>query len=324
MKRVAIVGAGISGSACAGVLKSENFQVEVFDKARGMGGRMTTRRIDPFQFDLGAQYIFFSSARFKRVLETWADQGIVKAWCPVMNRFANQRFFTAGEALKGYVPVPSMNQLVKHLLQDQFLHADSKITAIKKNGGLWSLDSKGQVFSGFHIIILTMPAPQIIPLIKSSNQEAYGLAKVSYRPCWSVQLGFDKKLPLGFDAATVNDDMVSWMARNTSKPDRPPHESWIIHTAAAWSRKHLEADHGEILSLVVGRFQRLCKINLEPAVANAHRWRYSRVSHPLNIPFLYDEGRGLGLCGDFCSGDSVEHAYLSGIQLAEHLNQQVK
>ena len=51
-KRIAIIGAGISGLTLANRLNS-TFEVVVLEKSRGIGGRMATRQAEPFAFDHG-------------------------------------------------------------------------------------------------------------------------------------------------------------------------------------------------------------------------------------------------------------------------------
>ncbi|MGQ9725173.1 MAG: hypothetical protein ACUVVU_07465 [Tepidimonas sp.] len=53
-----------------------------------------------------------------------------------------------------------------------------------------------------------------------------------------------------------------------------------------------------------------------PAYAVAHRWRYAQTQRQLGKACLWDEGRGLGLCGDWCVGHRVKSAFLSGLELA--------
>ena len=55
MVDIAIIGAGLSGLIAANKLNHIS-SVEVFEKSRGVSGRMATRNSDPFFFDHGAQY----------------------------------------------------------------------------------------------------------------------------------------------------------------------------------------------------------------------------------------------------------------------------
>ncbi|MFM2034129.1 MAG: hypothetical protein RJA32_764, partial [Pseudomonadota bacterium] len=55
-KTVAVIGAGISGAACAFELQSLGFEVQVYEKSRGASGRLSTRRTETWSADHGAQY----------------------------------------------------------------------------------------------------------------------------------------------------------------------------------------------------------------------------------------------------------------------------
>ena len=50
MKRIAIIGAGMSGLTVANQLK-DIAKVELFEKSRGVSGRMSTRYAESYQFD---------------------------------------------------------------------------------------------------------------------------------------------------------------------------------------------------------------------------------------------------------------------------------
>jgi oxygen-dependent protoporphyrinogen oxidase len=56
-KRIAVVGAGISGLTCAYELQKAGFDVTVFEKRDFVGGRMSTRTKDGLPFDLGANHL---------------------------------------------------------------------------------------------------------------------------------------------------------------------------------------------------------------------------------------------------------------------------
>ena len=78
---VAVVGAGISGLICARTLADHGLSVVVWEKSRGAGGRMATRRSgEMLRFDHGAQYFTVRDERFQRYVGAWLQDGIVAPW----------------------------------------------------------------------------------------------------------------------------------------------------------------------------------------------------------------------------------------------------
>jgi renalase len=77
--RIGIVGAGMAGLACAEGVTRRGDDVVLFDKGRGAGGRMSTRRIatsaGEAYFDHGAQYFTVRDAAFGQRVEAWISQG---------------------------------------------------------------------------------------------------------------------------------------------------------------------------------------------------------------------------------------------------------
>ena len=68
MKDFCIVGSGIAGSTIANLL-AKKYSVEIFDKARGPGGRASNRRYkDDQSFDHGLQYVSPKSNEFKKFI----------------------------------------------------------------------------------------------------------------------------------------------------------------------------------------------------------------------------------------------------------------
>jgi predicted NAD/FAD-dependent oxidoreductase len=78
--RVAIVGAGIAGLWLARRLAEAGHRVQVYEKARGPGGRVSTRRTERGHFDHGAQYFTARDPDFLRQLEDWVARGVVERW----------------------------------------------------------------------------------------------------------------------------------------------------------------------------------------------------------------------------------------------------
>jgi predicted NAD/FAD-dependent oxidoreductase len=104
-QRVAIIGAGLAGLACATRLGEDGVAVSLFDKARGPGGRMSVRRIETpsgeAPFDHGAQYFTVRGASFRDQVTRWAADGVAAPWP------------AAGP--EAWVGVPGMNAPVRAL-----------------------------------------------------------------------------------------------------------------------------------------------------------------------------------------------------------------
>lgn len=72
---VAVIGAGFAGLTVARHLLDAGHAVHLFDKGRGAGGRMSTRRQDGHEFDHGAQFFTAREESFRRAVEEWRSTG---------------------------------------------------------------------------------------------------------------------------------------------------------------------------------------------------------------------------------------------------------
>ena len=62
---------------------------------------------------------------------------------------------------------------------------------------------------------------------------------------------------------------------------------------------------------------------LKPIFDSIHRWLYAKSKRPLDAGHLFDTDDRIGVCGDWCRGDRVEDAFLSGLALAKAVEQSV-
>jgi renalase len=80
MKDYCVIGSGISGSTIANLL-NKKYSVDLYDKARGPGGRSSFKRLkDKIGFDHGTQYISPKSEKFKRFVNQLIKKKVLKKW----------------------------------------------------------------------------------------------------------------------------------------------------------------------------------------------------------------------------------------------------
>ena len=80
MSSFCVIGSGISGATIANLL-SKNHSVELYDKARGLGGRSSFKRLDKTRgFDHGTQYFSPKTLKFKSFIKRLLEKKILKIW----------------------------------------------------------------------------------------------------------------------------------------------------------------------------------------------------------------------------------------------------
>ena len=117
-----------------------------------------------------------------------------------------------------------------------------------------------------------------------------------------------------FDAAFINQEIISWICQNGSKPMRQG-SAWTIHGSPDWSQDHVELSKEDAQYQMVQCLTAL-GFNCEDADISMHRWRYAKTQKPLGKSHLWDAKSGLGVAGDWCLGHRVEEAFVSGLELA--------
>lgn len=297
----------MAGLACAEQLVASGRQVRLFDKGRGPGGRMATRRVQSAageaSFDHGAQYFTARDRAFNNIVATWQADGAVARW-PAVGRDA-------------WVGVPAMNAPIKNMAAKHDVDWSVQIDSLIRRKGGWQVRTDERVINElFETVIVAIPAEQAVHLLLDWEAEFASIAGATQsQPCWALMLAFAE--PLITDQTIVQDDpIIRWAARNSNKPLRTDLESWVIQASPEWSLEHLEASKQDVAEALFDRFAQLIDLQLpNPTIATAHRWRYAR-SGGTETQALYNATKKLGVCGDWLVGPRVECAWLSGTSLA--------
>ena len=308
----AIIGAGWAGLSAAALLKACGREALVLDKARGPGGRSSTRRQGGFTLDHGAQYFTARSEAFIQQVQAWRDLGLIQAWDPTID-VVGARPDNAGQTpAERLVGVPGMNAVLSYLAKNQRCQFGWRLESMQFDGHWQLVSSEGERIQARQLL-LTAPAPQALALLGSDHPLAKQVAAVRMAPCWTLMLGFDRKLEQGADAAFVNEGPISWLARNGTRPGRKE-ESWVAQASGSWSREHLEDSADEVADKLLAAFHALVPAasDRRPALKTAHRWRYAQAENPLDCQFLACPEQNLAVAGDWCAGNRIEGAWTSG------------
>ncbi|CCW34937.1 predicted NAD/FAD-dependent oxidoreductase [Chthonomonas calidirosea] len=350
MTIVAIVGAGITGLSAAQALLqcSEGIQVHIYEKSRGIGGRVATRRIEGCIVDHGAQNIKTTEPAFVNLLLEELDTAdLVPIVAPVRLWRANGEILPPDprhEAISKYAYRYGLTTLAKLLLARLpkewiALHLETPVARLAEEGEEVVLkDGEGRELMRADFAVLTAPLPQAASLLAESALWMRGtqqtldrvraLREVEYVPCLSVLLGYGPGLPEPPAYALLAEDRsetLLWLAfEHLKAPERAPHgESLLV---AQWGPAMSRVCFEEAEAMVVGRtlneLKRLFGETYErPLWVQVKRWRYSQprgmmpfemINPPAVDSLIYVAGDGTRP-----EGGRIHQAYLSGLETAE-------
>lgn len=321
---VAIIGGGLSGLICGRTLVDHGIKVRVFEKSRGLGGRMATRRVDNrLRFDHGAQYFTVRDARFRRYVRSWQQDHVVRRWDGRIVLLENGAIKEQKGQTERYVCVPTMNAIGKHLAADLDITLQTRAIPPRRDGNQWRLASEDGIDLGLYdFVVVSAPAGQAADLLAAAPELAQQARSAVMTGCWTVMLAMADPRDFPFDAAFVHDSPLSWIARNDSKPGRDTsRQAWTLHASPDWSERHLEMPADQVRDKLVAEFWNA--VGDTPAThthAQSHLWRFALPSQPLAVKCLFDSDQQIGACGDWCGGPRVEGAFLSGMALAGRVN----
>lgn len=316
-RKIAIIGAGLAGLSCAQALVNQGHHVQLFEKSRGVGGRMSTRSYESWACDHGAQYFTAADPAFQRQVESWQTAGAAALWHAQVTSFEADGWQPVKPSSGRYVGTPSMTAPAKFLAKNLSIQFSTTIDQLVREGQTWKLHSKehGLLDASFDDIVLAIPSKQAEPLVQPYSSALYARCRDAVMaPCWSLMVYAHERLPLDFDAAFINQGMFSWIARSSSKPMRQSGESWIAHATTEWSRAHENLSKDDAAPLLASGFETLTGVR--PETYQTHLWRFARLGHATFHGHVFDHTLRLGLCGDWTSTEKVEGAWLSGRAVA--------
>ncbi len=299
----------MAGLACAESLREVGWKVTIFEKSRGAGGRMATRRLETSHgtasFDFGAQYFTVRDPGFARQVAVWADLGLASRWPDARD--------------DAWIGVPTMHAVLRNLATRHEVRLGHHIHGLARAEGTWRLLGNHPVAEHFDKVVLALPAEQTAPILTLHDFELARAALFARsQPCWTGMFAF--AAPLAIEHHTLRDaGLITWAARNSAKPGRDGPESWVVQATSGWSTANLEHTPDAVGPHLLAALAEANGKALPALLASSvHRWRYA-LSAGTGIGNLWNANLAIGACGDWLLGPRVECAWISGRTLAERM-----
>jgi predicted NAD/FAD-dependent oxidoreductase len=329
---VVVVGAGLSGLACARELAQARRRVLVLDRARGVGGRCATRRVEGQPVDFGVAFLHGRDPAFLAALgEVPATR--LDGW-PVAvagaGRPCQPDAFAPGESRLAWQE--GLSAFPKHLAAGLDVRLRAEVTSVALDGATVRLEVEGGEPVAAALVVLALAAEQadgLLATLPSPPREVEGarglLALARSQPCLALVAAYAPTAPPPPWHVLYPEDskILQLVSHDSSK--RPGAELRVLVYQAHphWSAAHLE-DPAWPTAVRAEAARLLGPWAARPAVTEAHRWRHARNDRSAELagPLLLSlpGGARLGICGDrFAPGAGAEAAWRSGRALARRI-----
>lgn len=329
---VLIVGAGVSGLSCARALSEGGREVLLLERARGVGGRCATRRLDGQGIDHGPAFLHGRDPAFLAALAA-VPATPLRGWPEAVKgtgQPCQPEAFAAGERRVAFAE--GVSAFPRHLASGLDVRLQTTVSALEPDGDQVRVRTGKEELLRAETVVLAVAAEQALALLEALPSPAPDVAaarallKFSHsqaclallalypdgapRPEWQVWYPEDSKV---FQLVT----------HDSSKRPGAARLALMMQGRPSWSRAHLE-DPAWPEALLDEAARLLGPWAARPATTHAHRWRYARSDRASELarPLLLTlpGGGRLGVCGErFAPGGGVEGAWRSGQIMARRL-----
>ena len=316
MKDFCVIGSGVAGSTIANLL-SKKYSVEIFDKARGPGGRASNRRyIKKLSFDHGLQYISPKSNEFKKFILNLKKKNILKEW---LGQHLDFTFERKEDSIK-YIGSQGNNDICKYLIKNIKVNYNSTVSDVKFNSNYWTitLNNKNQVF--FRYLVLTCPFDQTKTLVSKYFKKSISNLKVNMSPNITLMVAYNHYSKLPISSIKFNDKIIAWAAHENTKNRFKTNQSlWTIQCTEVFSKKIIKLfkkDKNKYQSIIIKKFESLLGYQAKKIIfKNIHGWKYSYNKEKTPFESFWNNKDKLGICGDWLIGPKAENSWQSANNL---------
>lgn len=308
---VNIVGAGLSGLMAANELQRHGHTVTVFDKGRGVGGRLATRRIDDATLDHGAQFFTVRSDEFASHVNEWVATGVAHEWC---------RGFQSNDGHPRYVGSTGMSGIAKHLARSLDVRLNHLVFSLEVNDSNYVVVTDDGIRHSCDAVILTAPIPQSFSLLFGAGIELPDqMRTIEYDRTLGLLVVLDSNnhnvpAPGGLQNP---DDVFSFIGDNSAKGISASH-ALTFHANPDWSLAHFD----DAVSQIGAQLLEATTPWLGSArviASQPKKWRFATPQKSWPEPSWQVPHHRIVMAGDAFAGPKMEGAALSGLAAAQNL-----
>lgn len=326
--RVAVVGAGLSGLAAARRLAGAGCEVVVFEKSRGVGGRLAARRAGGAVLDHGTPVV---TAPAGSALAALIDEVAPGAALPVPWPPPSTPGGASPDAGTALVWPGGATVLAKAAAEGLDVARDVRVAALRPaRRGMEVGDEQGNTHGVFEAAVITAPAPQAAAILSRSPEGAgrcEQLRGLAYAPAVMVLVGVRlPEAPHWFATRPTRGDLALVVHETAKGRDAADHVYPVVaRLSADASAALIDASDDEALARALPALGDLLGPAAgDPAWAQVKRWRLAVPLGRLGAETVNPPGARIVVAGDTITGarlDGCHHSavYDSGLWAADRL-----
>ena len=322
MSSFCVIGSGISGATIANLL-SKKHSVDLYDKAKGIGGRSSFKRLDKRRgFDHGTQYFSPKGSEFKRFTKRLIKKKILKVWTG-KHKFLSKKKKENKRHIK-IIGKKGNNDISKYLLKNIRCNFQKELKKINFSNNNWRLIFSDGKIRNYENLILTCPFPQLKKLSKSYIKNSFIKAKIKMDANITILIEIEKT-KLNLSSFLFNDKILGWAGyENSKKRFKSKTDLWTLQSTFNWANQNIyknKKNKNLNSKILINRFFQLSGIKKTKILFSLnHGWKYSSNAKPLKIKSYWNSRLNLGVCADWFNGPRLEGGWISANDLYKKIN----
>jgi hypothetical protein len=301
--KIVILGAGMSAVACAENLL-DSFQVELYEKSKGVGGRLCSKKYDGTRYHFGAQFCTYTNSEFQNFLvRNHAKKFNGSAYdCAKRENINTNKYFVHAEGMQGLLKQSAKSLDIKS--REKCIKADTHNKVVHFESGLEVT---------YDILISSLPLPQAKELLRFDEP-----SNVIFDPCLAVGFMIGGSKANKYNAYKVVNKDISWAA-SSKYYNAKMNETWVLQFSPKTSKKMFDSTEASLKEFAAIQLKDL--LGIDATIQNSYifKWKYAQCNRSSNEQSFITLDNDVFAIGDWNISPRVESAFLSGRALAKFL-----